>query len=212
LQKGLLAPAQQDVAAYKEFLSQKDTGLIRLLPREVYDWRTYHTPKRLGTRGGGAYYSFFHLTHESGYGSDIGLDHNNLSVGFGGADYGMIADLGETPIEEALKRPAARFMTAYEPARTDPAARCEYRRFRQGVMFGESLLKSSLPARVNDTYLLRSIRYEVSDSLVAFRVVRRDEDGSLIIAWKLLKQYPPPPDLADRWVIRLNPTTKCPPD
>lgn len=78
-------------------------------------------------------------------------------------------------------------------------------------MFGESLLRSSLPARVNDTYLLRSISYSESDTLVAFRVVRQDEDGSLIIAWKLLKQYPPP-DLADRWVIRLNPATKCPPD
>jgi hypothetical protein len=42
---------------------------------------------------------------------------------------------------------------------------------------------------------LRSINYSDSDVLVAFRVLRKDTDGSLIIAWKMLKEYPVP-DLA----------------
>src|SRR5262249_1579301 len=34
--------------------------------------------------------------------------------------------------------------------------------------------------------------YEEDDVLVVFRVHRQDTDGSLIIAWKLLKRYPTP--------------------
>ncbi|MEK6283404.1 MAG: hypothetical protein AABN95_23880 [Acidobacteriota bacterium] len=40
--------------------------------------------------------------------------------------------------------------------------------------------------------LLRSIGYRASDVLVAFKVVRQDTDGSVILAWKLLKKYPVP--------------------
>ena len=41
-------------------------------------------------------------------------------------------------------------------------------------------------------YVLRSVNYHASDTLVAFRVVRLDSDRSVIILWKLLKQYPTP--------------------
>jgi hypothetical protein len=46
-----------------------------------------------------------------------------------------------------------------------------------------------LPVAVNSSYLLRSIDYSNSDVLVAFKVVRKDSDGSVILAWKLLKKY-----------------------
>jgi len=86
----LLEPSTEDRESFAEFLGQKDTGLIRLLPREEYDYK-----KKLTISGGGAYYSFSRLTHEYGYGSDIGLERGNLRVGFGGADYGMMANLGD---------------------------------------------------------------------------------------------------------------------
>ena len=92
-----LSPAEEDRADYKEFLSQTNTGLIRLLPREVYESEVYKkNRKTLTIRGGGAYYSFSKLTQEYGYGVDLGLEPEYLSVGFGGACYGMIIDLGET--------------------------------------------------------------------------------------------------------------------
>jgi hypothetical protein len=46
---------------------------------------------------------------------------------------------------------------------------------------------------VNHTYALRSIRYDKSDVLVVFRVVRKEKDGSLIILWKRLKESPATP-------------------
>lgn len=57
IKSGLLAPSAQDRTDHRDFLTQRDTGLIRLLPREVFGWRVYKTPVKLHLRGGGAYYS-----------------------------------------------------------------------------------------------------------------------------------------------------------
>lgn len=195
LKKGLLAPSANDREASKGFLRESNTGLIRLLPRELYHSQAYHVEKKLNIRGGGAYYSFAHLTHAYGYGSDIELEHNKLSVGFAGADYGMLTNIGEVPLEEiTLGHKWVQGITAYRPPLSEPEARAEYRHSssRQGMMFDGFRYQRIVPVKENSTYLLRSIDYRSSDVLVAFRLVRQDPDGSVIIAWKLLKRYPTP--------------------
>jgi hypothetical protein len=192
MKKGLLAPSVQDRADQAAFLKQRDTGLIKLLPREVYDWRTYGTEKHLKLPGGGAYYSFFYLSHESGYGSDLELDHNKFTVGFSGG-YGMLVRIGDVPLSDvSLGSPSLDFIAKHRPARNAPDLRCELKRFHEGVEVGGLVYRSSLPVEVNSTYLLRSISYGRSDLLVAYRVTRQDSDGSVILAWKLLKQYSKP--------------------
>jgi hypothetical protein len=193
LKTGLLAPTENDRNLLSSFLQIRNTGLIRLMPREVYDSETYHTRKWLDIRGGGAYYSFANLTHAYGYGNDLELDHNILSVGFAGTDYGMLTNLGERRLEDiTLNEPRVRFVAQYTPPRREPAARDEFRRFQAGVTIDGALYRSRLPVQIGTTYLLRSVVYDDSDVLVAFRAVRKDSDGSVIIAWKLLKKYPVP--------------------
>jgi hypothetical protein len=112
LERLFLGPSEEDRAAYAEFLRQPDTGLIRLLPREVYESEVYKkNNKTLTIRGGGAYYSFTRLTHEYGYGSDIQLESGDLSVGFAGANYGMLTTLGDVPLDEiTIEHPSVRFI------------------------------------------------------------------------------------------------------
>jgi hypothetical protein len=214
LKKGLLAPTAQDRTDHSAFLKESNTGLVRLLPYQ-------RTNERL-VRGGGAYYSFHYISHEYGIGSDIELvrpviitsrsvprrvlegTHDMLSVGFAGADYGMLTNLGEVPLNEiTAKDPRAHFLAKYEPPRSDPDARCERRRFVVGEKIDGLVYKNSLPVRVGATYLLRSINYNESDVLVAFRVARQDDEGSIIIAWKLLK------DFAPRKLENINVKSKC---
>jgi hypothetical protein len=193
LEKKFLAPSAEDRAAYAEFLRQPDTGLIRLLPREVYGNNDYKNNKSLTLRGGGAYYSFERHTHEYGYGSDIELGSGYLSVGFAGADYGMLTTLGDLPIEEiSIEHSGVQFMATYNVPSEEPKARLEYRRFAAGTTVDDRRYQTRLPVAVGTTYLLRSINYDTSDVLVALRVIRRDADGSVIIAWRLLKKYPKP--------------------
>ena len=196
LEKQILEPSEQDRIAYTDFLRQPDTGLVRLLPREKYDDMAYkdRTSPTVTIRGGGAYYSFTHLSHDYNSGSpEISLEMKQLGVGFAGANYGILTSLGDVPIEQiTLEHPTARFMAEYAVTTDEPAARSEARRFGQGVTIGGAVYEERVPAKVDTTYLLRSINYIASDVLVALRIVRQDTDGSVIIVWKLLKKYPTP--------------------
>ena len=194
LEDQFLAPAEEDQATYKEFLAQPDTGLIRLLPRELYESEVYKkNRKTLTIRGGGAYFSFARLTHEYGYGSDLELQSGYLSVGFAGADYGMMIDLGDVPLDEmSTDYPRVLSLLNYAAARDEPQARVEQRQVQLGRILDGATYKSRLPVNAGSTLLLRSINYGDSDVLVAFRVVRKDTDGSVIIAWKLLRKFPKP--------------------
>jgi hypothetical protein len=188
LENKFLAASEEDAAAYAEFLQQPDTGLTRLLPRETYD-----NKNSLTVRGGGAYYSFTRRTHEYGWGTQIGFEQDTLGVSFAGADYGMLARLGDVPLNTiTLDSAAAKFLASYEPPSEEPLARSEYSRFATGVKVEGILYKTHQTAIVNNTYVLRGIHYSDSDVLVTFRIVRKDSDDSLIILWKMLRKYPKP--------------------
>jgi hypothetical protein len=187
LEKALLLPSAEDQAAYAEFLKQPDTGLIRLLPREDYDFKIISS-----VRGGGSYYSFTERTHEYGW-SDISLEQGRLKTGFAGANYGMLTDLGDVPLEDVnLKMIATNTLALHKAATEEPQARIEQRRWSDGTVVDGTTFKDRVPLKNNSTYLLRAVLYSSHDALVAFRVVRIDSDGSAIILWKLLKQYPKP--------------------
>jgi hypothetical protein len=182
----LLAPSEEDRKAYAEFLAQPDSGLVRLLPREKWDGK-------LSTRGGGAFYSFAKRTHEYGYGTDISLEQDYLSAGFAGASFGFMVNLGDVPVETLSEEAeAVRFMASFQTPSPEPEARKAQRLFDEGARSGEWTYKNHLPVVAGSTYALRSVNYETSDVLVAFRVVRKDSDGSVVLLWKLLRKYPKP--------------------
>jgi hypothetical protein len=182
----LLAPSNEDRQAYAEFLAQSGTGLIRLLPREKWD-------SKLSTRGGGAYYSFTRLTHEYGYGSDISLEQDYFQVGFAGANFGFMVNLGVVPLETVTaETDGVRFMSAFQTPSAEPEARKAYRQFGGGQKAGQWVYMNRLPVSVNSTYVVRSINYDASDVLVAFRVVRKDSDGSVVLLWKMVNQFQMP--------------------
>lgn len=186
IEKQFIPPAPEDRAAFADFLQQPGTGIMRLLPREKYD-------AVLAMRGGGAYYSFTRLTNEYGYGSDIGLEQGSLSVGFAGADFGILTVLGDVTLDEVKPElPAVEYLSSYNPPTKRSEVDAFWKQVSTGYTINDVAYKNRVPARVDTTYVLRSISYDRSDVLVAFRVVRRDADGSLIIVWKMLKKYSVP--------------------
>lgn len=182
----LLAPSNEDKEAYAEFLSQPDTGLVRLLPRETWDGK-------LSLRGGGAYYSFTKLTHEYGYGSDISLEQGQLGVGFAGADFGFVINLGDIPLANVtLEAEGIKFLAAFTTPSVESAAREQRQRAGHGFEAEGRRYRNRAPVAINNTYALRSINYDTSDVLVTFRVIRKDSDDSVVILWKMLKKFPLP--------------------
>ena len=192
LEKKFLEPSKADREANAAFLAESNTGIIRLLPREKYDSNDSYK-RALTMRGGGAYYSFVLSTHEYGYGSDIELQQGQLSGGFAGFDHGFLLNLGDVPLQEVTtEHHTVRALLDFKPALKEPDIRKEQRALWQGVDIGGSLFKKSVPSIVSNTYLLRSVSYDDSDIAVAFRVVREDADGSVILVFKVLKKFPAP--------------------
>ena len=191
LEKRFLSASEDDEAKYGDFLRQPDTGLIRLLPSEKFGFQRER--KGLSVSGGGAYYSFVRQIHDYGQGSDIALAQGVLSSGFAGYNYGIMTNLGDVPFENvSLETAAAQLIAAHVPPTEEPKIRIEQRKWSNGETIDGVSYRSRVPLVVNSTYLLRSISYDRSDMMIAFKVVRLDSDDSAILLWKLVKKFPTP--------------------
>lgn len=182
LEKDILQPAAADIA----LASKQGLEAVRLMPREKYD-------RILAIRGGGAYYSFAFKRQEYGRGSDIGFEQGYLSVGFAGADYGFIFDMGESPLSGITKDSGeAIFLMNYKPPGRETEVRSEARKAAYDYDVNGLKYTSRRLATVGHSYLLRSISFDDSDTLVAFKVIRKDTDGSLILFWKTIESFEKP--------------------
>jgi hypothetical protein len=186
--KTTLAPPAEDAARFADFLARPDTGLVRVLPRDLKNFNG-----KLSIRGGGAYYSFVNLVHEYGWGTDIGLEQGRFAVGFAGYNFGALFDLGDMPLDEVTTDTApVKFLASFRPPQADADARKIYYQLQDGYQDGWFVYRQRVPAVAEHTYVLRSVDYRRSDVLVAFRVVRKDEDGGVVLLWKMLKRFPEP--------------------
>jgi len=187
-EQAFIAPHPNDYALYPEYRGELDKGVVRLLPREKYDGK-------ISIRGGGAYYSFKGLTHEYGNGSDIQLERKSLSIGFAGCDFGYISDLGNIPLASiTLDFPALSFLQDFKIAKRESQIRVQQSDTYQGTnIFAAGkyyTFKNRIEeAKAGHTYVLRSINIGDSDMIVALQIIRFDTDGSLIFAWKKLKEF-----------------------
>ena len=181
LEDDILLPENKDL----EKAQKEGFSVFRIMPRELYD-------HKLTVQGGGAYYSFTTKSHDYQKIAQIGLEQNRLKVGFAGADYGFIADLGEIALADVTKETAeVNFLINYQPPTNEPEVRIEQRR-AWNYESGGLVFKSYIPSTVGHSYVLRAISFDDADTLVAFKIYRKDTDGSLIIFWKLIENFEKP--------------------
>ncbi|HEV7644884.1 MAG TPA: hypothetical protein VGO50_13140 [Pyrinomonadaceae bacterium] len=134
--------------------------------------------------------------HYYGLGSDLEFQRGKFSVGFAGADYGFLYDLGELPLEAvSAETPAAKFLNSYQPPKEMAEIRAEQAKIfspRSEYAADGFTYQRTVPAIVGHSYILRSINFNRSDILVALRIYRQDTDGSLIVFWRKLKTFEVP--------------------
>jgi hypothetical protein len=169
LEDKLLEPSRADFEKNSDFLKAQGAGMIRIMPREVFD-----KAGMSAIRGGGAYYSFARKTHEYGYGSDISLELEMLSVA--GGEHGVI---GKT-------------LASIQTPTKIADARTMQRQLGEGGLLNGIQVGRRVRAVVGRTYVLRSVNYDRSDILVCFQLVRRDSDGTYILLWKMLQEFGKP--------------------
>src|SRR5215475_10781404 len=199
-----LAPPADLKLAYKDFLKQKNTGLIRLLPRkekiEGMLVSAENPAAYIPFRYGGSSYSFSNRK----YGDDFVVPELRFEINTylcknsspGNAflmtsHIGFITKLGDVALEDVtLDRKEAGFLVDLKAPIIELEAQEYARMSSSGFEKNGVFYKWCAPAENNTTYLARAIEYGSADLLVAFRAVREEPDGSIVILWKILKKYP----------------------
>lgn len=175
-------------ARFAGLLAREDAGLARLVERQS-PWTELP-----GSRGGGAFYSFATRSHDSGDEPDLGLELGSLGAGLAGADTGVVLDLGELGLEEALRLPGEGAVfdltlgTEVDHARPREEVEADLRALQARVM---DLGARGAEAVEGHSYLVRSIVQGRHDLLVALEVAQVDAYG-VLIAWQLVRSWPVP--------------------
>lgn len=184
LEKIILSPDKEDI----DLAEKEKVNVFRILPRPTTENGSLYS-----VRGGGAYYSFTKQSHSYHEIPQIELQKDKLTVGFYGCNTGFLADLSEISLSDVSEKTKGfNYLADYQAVNTEPQCRAEHIRISNGFDIEGILFKKTLPANAGHTYLLRAISYGEADVMVAFKIQRKDTDGSLIIFWKLIKQFDKP--------------------
>jgi len=171
-QKKLVSPSPEDRDAYREFLRQDHTGLIRLLPRGKYEFTDMVDAERdpeliLPIRGGGAFYSFAEKTHAFGPWSELSLNDGLLIAGFASNSLGLLVPLGDVPLESVTPQSTGvDFLTRLTPPTHFVEAQEARNHNFQSFKVGDFWYSSVLRAVPNVTYVLRSMIYKHQGQLI----------------------------------------------
>jgi len=204
-----------DAAAYSrysEFLKADKTGLFKLFPDhacvEKNVVRVDGDCKNFVMASSS--FSFRNLGYAHPYYSDLGFNHDEISSN-AFFSQGILVSLGDVSIEDVTSsRDGMKFIFDLSPASDPGEARKMSARVKAGIQSGGFTYSSSVTPAENTTYVLRSIAYNVANSLpavtettslseirfhtlaldkradviVVFRIIRKGADGSLTIVWK----------------------------
>lgn len=213
-QQARLAPREEEMERHRAFLQIPSTGIFRLRP----DTGCFRNPAVLRADEkcavaipGSSHYSFRRKRYMPEALSDIRLN-NGFLVSDGALAQSIMVNLGDIPVEKVgFETPGVGFIRAYSPSDDIETLQRDFVRFFNGVKNGEFDYRVALPAEVDSTYVLRVValrgsiyrqargfRYDVLaddrrvDVLIVFRVVHRDDDGTLTLIFREIERKKSP--------------------
>lgn len=212
----LLAPNAEDLKKYADFLKQPKSGITKFVadfgcgtnPNIVVvssDCMKYSMP------GAGSSFSFRIKNYRIRRLADLTFTNNSFQT-TGVMSHGILVNLGDIFLQEvSLDTKGVKFLLDFAPTIEYQKAFEMESRLIAGIENDGFIYQSSLAAEENSTYVLRSIAYrgdsmravqgvtyneldfdKREDIFVAFRIIRKDEDGSLTIIWKELNNKKSP--------------------
>lgn len=207
-EKQLLVLSHEDQQKFAHLINQPNAGGFRLLSPHPVGGKfiSIDSPEFSRKPGFSLYassYSFTRKKHGHGVNGwnrntnwnlvDLRLIAGRLLSAVSDESLGLIVRLGDVPLEEINEETnGVAELAEYVPPRDHGAAvslfeknLCAYH--RNGFRYG-----SSAVAAVNNTYVLRSTLNRRADQLIAFRVIREDDEKTLSIIWRKLKTYSKP--------------------
>lgn len=205
-QKRRLQPNQQDLIKYAGFLEQPQTGIFRLMPdvgctENVNVIRADATCLNYVPES--SYYSFREKEHTIEMLADIRL-RNGFLISDGILSQGIMVHLGDVELEKlSPSAEGLEFLSNFAPHTQGIEAQKQYLQMMRGVKIGKFEYKKAHPLIENTTYALRVVAYRGNvfrsfrgyrfdvldgdkriDLTLAFRIIRKDSDGSVTLLWK----------------------------
>jgi hypothetical protein len=164
--------------------------VFKIVPYTMFQSNPYFSMRPednpIGLRGGGGYYSFSTGDHSIGS-SQIVL---GASGDLDGRTYGFFASLGERDLTDLdAKLPEAAFFLEHKP----PQYKKDLEKERSGLIgkrIGQMVIEKHPRPAVGAAYLFRTINPGSGNIAVVFKVLKIDRDGSMVIAWKKLADFP----------------------
>ncbi len=209
-QKKRLVPNPQDLKTYEQFLEQPRTGIFRLMP-DTGCTENINVIKAdavcLQYIPESSYYSFREKEHTIEILADIRLK-NGVLISDGILSQSIFVHLGEITLEEIVPTlEGLEFLADFSPSSQSPEAQKQYTQIMRGVKVGNYEYKKALPMIENATYALRVVAYKGNvfrsfrgfrfdlldgdkriDVTIAFRVIRKEQDGAVTLLWKEIER------------------------
>lgn len=213
-QKKRLQPNPQDLTRYARFLRQPRTGIFRLMP-DLGCTENVNVIRAdalcLNYVPESSYYSFREKEHTIEILSDIRL-RNGFLISDGILSQGILVNLGEIELEKiAPQSEGLKFLSGFAPHSQGIEAQKQYLQMMRGVKLGSYEYKKAHPLIENATYALRVVAYRGNiirsfrgyrfdllggdkriDLTLAFRVIRKEADGSATLLWKEIERREAP--------------------
>lgn len=212
----ILAPLEEDARKYAGFLQSPNTGLTKLAAdKGCADSTTVIVATAVCLAytmpGAGSSYSFRTRNYRIARLADVTFTENSFQA-TGIRLHGIFVNIGDVPLEQVnLQTKGMDFLTGFKPEADFQKAKDVDEQFSEGIEKNGFIYRRALRALDETTYVLRSVAYRGKyfraisgltyneldfdkrfDVIVAFRIVRRHEDGSITILWKqLAKQVSP---------------------
>jgi hypothetical protein len=203
-----LSPNIEEVNKYADFLRQPNTGLIKLaadlgcaentkIVVATADCLRYTMP------GAGTSFSFRTKNYRLRRLADLTFTNDSFQA-TGVLLHGIFVKIGDVPLEKVdLQTKGLSYLVNFQPETDYEKAGVIDRQLSEGVFSDGFQYRRGFYAVENTTYVLRSIAYDGKyfravegvaynefafdkrrDVTVAFRIVRKDSDGSVTILWK----------------------------
>ncbi len=211
-----MSPDKETVDQVAVFLRQANTGMVKLAADKGCATDTkvvVGSPECVAYTmpGAGNSYSFRVRDYRISRISDMTFTSRSFEAR-GILQQGIFVSLGDVPLQQVtLETRGMRFLVAFAPEADRNKALENERKFTNGVKDSGFIYRRNIDARENTTYVLRSIAYrgkyirsvlgmdydemgfdKRKDVIIAFRIVRRDADGSVTIVWKRLAERDSP--------------------
>ncbi|CAN5322880.1 hypothetical protein BH20ACI1_BH20ACI1_24300 [soil metagenome] len=209
----LLAPNQEDLQTFAEFLRKKNIGLIKLIADKGCSKDLniiVSTPHCLKYTmpGGGSSYSFRVESHWLPHLGDLNFGGENFQSSLGLLTNGIMVNIGDVSLEQIdPQNKALKTLVEFQPAKEIEKVGGFASLLEKGIGGDGFMYGSVLPVKENSTYLLRSIAYKSEffrtidkieydefrfdkrkDIIVAFRVIRLVPNENVTIIWKELDE------------------------